>query len=78
MRDAFADGLTLNKSFYDSSSVNKAAKEFRKACRVNIKKIKKGILVTLKPKSSPKKASSNIEGEFANYVLALMKNEGVV
>lgn len=78
MRDAPEDGLTLNKSFYDYSSINKAAKEFRKACRVNIKKTKKGILVTLKPKSSPKEASSDIEGEFANYVLALMKNEGIV
>jgi len=64
--------LVLNSKFYKKEAVKQAIKDFKNACDAKI--LNNKIEVELKPKENVK----NLEHEFSNYVLGLMKNNGIV
>jgi len=68
--------ITFKKSLYDLDSVKEALKDFEKVCENSITNKKKCIEVTLKAKN--KGLENNLNNEFCNYVLGLMKNKALV
>ncbi len=72
--------ILLNSKFYNKNSVEEALKDFKGVCEGRILNNeptainKKDIEVELKPKEEIKE----LEEEFCNYVLGLMKNKMLV
>lgn len=64
--------VKFNPLFYTQDTIKKAAKEFKAICKTEVK-AQEEIIVKLTPKDKIK----DLGYEFANHVLALMKNEGV-
>ena len=67
--------VILNKEFYSIDAIKKAINDFKDACDASLSN-KKDILVSLRVKTNDD--IDKIGYEFCNYVLALMKNEGIV
>ncbi len=61
--------LKLNNKFYDKRIVEKSLKDFREVCDGKV--LNDDIEVELKPKERV----DNLEEEFCNYVLGMMKNK---
>lgn len=64
--------LKLNKRFYNKGAVEEALNDFKAVCKGKV--LNNNIEVELKAKEDIK----NLEEEFCNYVLALMKNKTLV
>ena len=64
--------ISLNNKFYEKSAVKEAIADFKEVC--NAKIIDDSIEVEI----DPKEKIENIEEEFCNYVLGLMKNKTLV
>ncbi len=64
--------IVLNNKFYKKEAIIQAVNDFKKIC--NAKILNSRIEVELKPKEN----IENLEHEFSNYVLGLMKNNGIV
>ena len=67
--------IILNKSFYCVEAVKKAVEDFKEIGNFSVS-CDDGILISIKLKNE--EGIENIGYEFCNYVLALMKNEGLV
>jgi len=66
--------VTMNKDFYNLDSVKKAAEAFKDAADISVS-VKDKIIVSIMPDEN---MIDIIGYEFCNYVLSLMKNEGLV
>jgi hypothetical protein len=62
----------LNKKFYNIEAVKESLNDFKEVC--NGKILNENIEVEL----IPKEEIANLEKEFCNYVLGLMKNKSMV
>ena len=67
--------LKLKRDFYKIGSVKEAIRDFGEICEGRITS-KEGPLIEVR--LIPKESSPNIEREFCNYVLGLMKNNSLV
>ncbi len=61
--------IKLNNKFYDKKVVEDSLKDFKGVCEGNI--LNKEIEIELKPRGDVK----NLQEEFCNYVLGMMKNK---
>ncbi|MBD3164012.1 hypothetical protein GF323_02340 [Candidatus Woesearchaeota archaeon] len=61
--------ITLNNQFYTRKAIQDTLKQFKELCSGRI--LNNRFEIEL----SPKENIPNIEGEFYNYVLGMMKNE---
>lgn len=68
--------LNLNKNLYELSSIKQVIKQFKNICDMTLKEEEGYFNITLKPKNNS--LSLSFADEFANYVLALMKNKSLV
>ena len=64
--------LVLNKKFYNKEVIKEALNDFKEVCEGKI--LNDRIEIELEPKEK----IAQLEGEFCNYVLGLMKNETIV
>lgn len=64
--------IKLNNKFYSKDAVKNALKDFEEACDGKI--LNNEMEVELKPKGKVE----NLQEEFCNYVLGLMKNKTMV
>lgn len=64
--------IRLNKKFYDQTSIEEALDDFREICEGKI--MDETFQVELKIIVN----ASDIEHEFTNYVLGLMKNKSII
>ena len=64
--------VRLNNKFYNKETVEQTLKDFKEVCKGKI--LNGDIEVELEPKEDVKE----LEGEFCNYVLGLMKNSIIV
>lgn len=64
--------LELNKRFYDEKTINEALDDFKEVCSGKIANGKFQIIL------QPKEDIENLDLEFANYILGLMKNKTIV
>lgn len=64
--------LKLNKEFYDKAAILEALTDFKEVCDGKI--INDSFEIEIKPRED----IENIEEEFCNYVLGLMKNNVLV
>lgn len=64
--------IKLNNKFYDKKAVEEALDDFKKVC--NGKIVNNDIEIELEPKEK----IENLQEEFCNYVLGLMKNKIMV
>ncbi len=63
--------IILNSKFYDQQSIKEALEDFKGACRGKILNDK------FEVELEPKEQLDNLDGEFCNYVLGLIKNRQV-
>ena len=61
--------MILNNKFYDKEAIEEALKDFAEVCT--------GKIISQKFEIELKSDIENIEEEFCNYVLGLMKNKGL-
>lgn len=66
--------ISLNQELYDSECISESISEFSSLEGVSIKKEKTGPIIINSEKEDP----VIVAYEFGNYVLALMKNKGLV
>lgn len=64
--------IELNNKFYNKEAIKEALKDFREVC--NGKILNNVIEIELEPKEKVE----NLQEEFCNYVLGLMKNKIMV
>lgn len=64
--------VKFNPNFYSEESIKRTAEDFKEVCEAEVT-IEKDIVVKL----TPKEEIDNLGHEFANYVLGIMKNEGI-
>ncbi len=76
MQETSVIKLNFNKRLYNLSSIKQAIKDFQIVSDGSINESKDYIHVILVLKDES--LQSNIGHEFANYILALMKNESIV
>lgn len=76
MQDRYIVKLNFNKKFYKILSIRQAIKDFSACLNGNVSESKGYFHATLELKD--KSLQHSIGHEFANYVLALMKNETLV
>ncbi len=76
MQDNSVTKLDFNRKFYKILSIRQAIKDFSACLNGMVKESKSYFHVTLALKD--KSLQNSIGHEFANYVLALMKNETLV
>jgi len=69
------DEIELNKSFYDMEAVRISLLDFKDVLSGDVKGGGETIRVVLK---DVKGDAENVKNEFCNYILAVMKNRGVV
>ena len=70
------DKIVFKKSFYNLNSIKEALQDFKDVCEGRLIKKKNNIEVILKAKN--KEFENNLDKEFCNYVLGLMKNKALV
>ncbi|MBO06188.1 MAG: HxsD-like protein [Candidatus Woesearchaeota archaeon] len=63
--------IRLNNKFYDKETIKTALDDFKEACDGKI------LNDEIEVKLEPKEAINDLEGEFCNYVLGLIKNRQV-
>jgi len=68
--------IVLKRRFYDSGSIKEALKDFKEICSGKLSNKKNTIEIQLKAKN--KEFKNNLDSEFCNYVLGLMKNKSLV
>ncbi|MEM4267764.1 MAG: HxsD-like protein [Candidatus Woesearchaeota archaeon] len=66
--------VRLNKSLYRREAIDIAVKDFRRIASFSITEGKKDFIINIKSKGK----SLRLPYEFANYVLAVMKNNSMV
>lgn len=71
-----SSSIRLNKKLYKIASIKDAIDDFGKVCRGKLSEEGDYFCVNLTAKDKP--LEKNMEYEFANYVLALMKNKSLV
>lgn len=71
-----ANKIVLKKSFYDLNTVKEALKDFKEICEGKTISKKGNIEISLKSKN--KDFEKNLNNEFCNYILGLMKNKALV
>ena len=64
--------IKLDKKFYDLNAIKEALEDFKEVCEGKI------LNDTIEVQLNPKGDINNLDGEFCNYVLGLMKNNMLV